>query len=146
VRRLLHAVSASKTVTFGKVAGTALLAGVIAAVLVVAAAAHPTGGDPAKISFNGKALYRTYCGKCHALSAALSAGFGSAGGGLGVDGGPSFNDLRVPASYTILAITEPTGGHERLHTRLSVSQVKAVAAWLARTTAHNPLPSLPTDG
>jgi mono/diheme cytochrome c family protein len=137
-------------VTFGKVAGTALLAGAATVVLVSAAAGRPTGaaagGDPAKVSLNGKALYRTYCGKCHALSAALSAGFGSSGGGLGINGGPSFNELRVPVSYTILAITEPTGGHELLHTRMNVGQVKAVAGWLARTTAHNPLPMLPTDG
>ena len=134
----------------GKVAGTALLTGAVTAVLVVSAAWRPTGAaagaDPAKVSLNGKALYRTYCGKCHALAAALSAGFGSSGGGLGADGGPSFDELRVPVSYTIMAITEPTGGHELLHTRLSVRQVKSVAAWLARTTRRNPLPALPTDG
>jgi mono/diheme cytochrome c family protein len=136
--------------TLGKVAGTALLAGVVTVVLVAAAAWRPTGaaagGDPAKVSLDGKALYRTYCGKCHALAAALSAGFGSAGGGLGVNGGPGFNDLRVPAFYTIQAITEPTGGHELIHKKMKVSQVKAVAAWLARITARNPLPMLPTDG
>jgi mono/diheme cytochrome c family protein len=91
-------------------------------------------------------LYRTYCGKCHALTAALSAGFGSTGGGLGANGGPSFNEIRVPVSYTIQAITEPTGGHERLRTRLSPTQVNTVASWLARTTSRNPLPALPTDG
>jgi mono/diheme cytochrome c family protein len=134
---------------FGKVAGSALLTGVIAVLLIVVVVWGSTraaaGTTPANASLNGKALYRTYCGKCHALAAALSAGFGSSGG-LSVNGGPSFNDLRVPASYTILAITEPTGGHELLHTRLNVSQVKAVAAWLARTTSNHPLPMLPTDG
>lgn len=110
------------------------------------AQAQAAGLPPLPAALNGKALYRTYCGKCHALAAALSAGFGSLGGGLGVDGGPSFDELRVPVPYTIQAITEPTGGHERLRTRLKPNQVKAVAAWLARTTSRNPIPALPTDG
>jgi len=94
----------------------------------------------------GKSLYRRYCGQCHALSAALAAGFGNNGGGLGRDGGPSFNDLRVPFSYTIAAMTEPTGGHEIVSKRMKPSDLRAVATYLARVTIRNPLPALPTDG
>ena len=130
------------------VALTAAAVGIAAAVGGIPLGRSPAGAavSPAKITFDGKALYRTYCGKCHALTAALAAGFGSSGGGLGEEGGPSFDELRIPVSYTITAITEPTGGHERVRTRLSSRQLAAVASWLARTTSRHPLPALPTDG
>jgi mono/diheme cytochrome c family protein len=114
--------------------------------LLLATASEAARTAPPRVQLNGKALYRTYCGKCHTLSAALAAGFGSSGRGLGVNGGPSFDELRVPVPYTVQAITEPTGGHERLSKRLSPAQVSAVAKWLARTTNRHPLPALPTDG
>jgi mono/diheme cytochrome c family protein len=89
----------------------------------------------------GKALYRQYCGKCHALSVALAAGFGSKANPLG---GPSFNSLRVPYSYSIQAVSEPTGGHERL--KLTPKQLITVAKYIAAVTAHHPIPASPTDG
>jgi mono/diheme cytochrome c family protein len=93
----------------------------------------------------GKRLYRQYCGQCHALSQALSAGFGSSGG-LGQNGGPSFNELRIPYVFSIEAVTEPTGGHELVSKRISMTQLSEVAAYIAKTTVHNPIPALPTDG
>ena len=59
----------------------------------------------------GKRLYRKYCGQCHSLTVALAAGFGS-NNGLGTDGGPSFETLRVPFNLSVLAITQPFIGHE----------------------------------
>ena len=93
----------------------------------------------------GKRLYRQYCGQCHALAQALSAGFGS-NGGLGQNGGPSFNDLRVPYTFSVEAVTEPTGGHEVVRRRITMSQLSQVAAYIARVTSQNPIPALPTDG
>jgi mono/diheme cytochrome c family protein len=94
----------------------------------------------------GKRLYRQYCGQCHALTAALSAGFGNNGAGLGENGGPSFDDLRVPFSYSVDAVTEPSGGHELVALRINPAQLKAVAMFIARVTSRNPIPALPTDG
>ena len=99
----------------------------------------PSAAKPAA----GVQLYRQYCGKCHALAAALSAGFGTT---TKQNGGPSFNNLRVPYNYSIEAITEPTGGHELLSRRITPKQLEAVARWIAKVTARNPLPALPTDG
>ena len=94
----------------------------------------------------GRQLYRQFCGKCHALAAALSAGFGNAKGGLGDLGGPSFNELRVPYSYSVQAVTEPTGGHEIVRRRINPKQLKQVSLWLAKVTRSHPIPALPTDG
>ena len=93
----------------------------------------------------GKRLYRQFCGQCHAFSPALSAGFGS-NNGLGKDGGPSFNELRIPFTFTVTAITEPTGGHEVVRTKITSKQLGNVARFIARATNHNPIPALPTDG
>lgn len=94
----------------------------------------------------GKQLYRQFCGKCHALSQALSAGFGNNTNGIGANGGPSFNDLSVAYKYSIQAITEPTGGHEIVRTKLTAKQVAEVASFLAKATRGHPIPALPTDG
>ena len=109
-------------------------------------AARSAGSEPAASQLViGKRLYRQYCGQCHALSQALSAGFGNSNG-LGVNGGPSFNDLRVPYSYSVNAVSEPSGGHERVRERISMRQLAEVATYIAKTTARNPVPALPTDG
>jgi mono/diheme cytochrome c family protein len=113
---------------------------------ISSASTGPAASTKTSLLVVGKSLYRKYCGQCHALSAALSAGFGNNGGGLGKDGGPSLNDLRVPFAYTVAAITEPTGGHEIVATRMKPSDLRAVAKYVARVTVNNPLPALPTDG
>jgi mono/diheme cytochrome c family protein len=91
-------------------------------------------------------LYRQFCGKCHALSAARSAGFGSSKNGFGDLGGPSFNELRVPYKYSITAVTLPTGGHEAVGRKITPIQLTRVATYIATVTKHNPIPALPTDG
>ena len=68
------------------------LAALLAAVPVTFTLAAPAA--PSKLEI-GKKVYRKYCGQCHALNEALAAGFGS-DKGLGTDGGPSFNNLKVP--------------------------------------------------
>jgi mono/diheme cytochrome c family protein len=115
-------------------------------ILIPPAASDLRGNStPSKLVF-GKRLYRQYCGQCHALSAALSAGFGNSSGGLGQDGGPSFNSLRVPYIYSVDAVSEPTGGHELVRLRLTMGELSAVATFIAKTTVGNPIPALPTDG
>src|SRR4051812_29179031 len=103
-----------------RLAALCSIAAVMTAVLVgVAVGAGPSGraAVPNKLEL-GKQLYRKYCGQCHALQAALAAGFGS-DKGLGQDGGPSFNDLKVPYNLSIVAVTEQFGGHELVVKRMT---------------------------
>jgi mono/diheme cytochrome c family protein len=111
------------------------------------AAASSTAAAPSTALVTGRKLYRQFCGKCHALDEALSAGFGSNGKfGLGEYGGPSFNELRVPYSFSVSAVTLPTGGHEKVRTKISSKQLHQVAAFIADVTRKNPVPAKPTDG
>ena len=128
-----------------------VVASAVLAVSVVAstralATASPAATKATSELATGKQLYRQFCGKCHALAAALSAGFGSSKNGFGTLGGPSFNELSVPYSYSITAVTLPTGGHEVVRKRISAPQLKKVAAFIATTTRRNPIPAMPTDG
>ncbi len=93
----------------------------------------------------GKALYRKYCGQCHALTAALAAGFGS-DKGLGTDGGPSFNDLDVPFNLSIVAVTEQFGGHELVVKRMTWPQLRLVSSFVAAATKTNPYLARISDG
>lgn len=94
----------------------------------------------------GRQLYRRYCGQCHALAAALAAGFGNNVQGVGRNGGPSFNELRVSYSASVNAVTEPTGGHEKIRTLIPPPQLIEIATYIARATRNNPIPALSTDG
>jgi mono/diheme cytochrome c family protein len=93
----------------------------------------------------GKKLYRKYCGQCHALREARAVGFGSEKG-LGSDGGPSFNNLRVPYYLSVLLVTQRSAGHEKLARKLKWHEVKKVSAFVARATRDHPILALPIDG
>jgi hypothetical protein len=93
----------------------------------------------------GKQLYRKYCGQCHALSQALAAGFGS-DKGLGTDGGPSFNDLRVPFNLSIVAVTEQFGGHELVVKRMTWDQLNQVSSFVQVATKENEYLARISDG
>ena len=84
-------------------------------------------------------------GQCHALSQALSAGFGS-DSGLGQDGGPSFNDLRVPYTLSYVAVTEQFGGHELVVTRMTYPELNLVCAFVQAATKGNPYLARISDG
>jgi mono/diheme cytochrome c family protein len=103
---------------------------------------------PATVDFaTGRKLYRQFCGKCHALDAALAAGFGSSAKfGFGEYGGPSFNPLRVPYAFSVTSVAQPTGGHEKIKAKMTAKQVHMVAAWVARVTRNHPILAKPTDG
>lgn len=128
----------------------AVVLSVAVAVAVVTSAASYAATSPqtagATTPAIGKTLYRQFCGRCHALSEALSAGFGSNTKGIARNGGPSFNNLRIPYSYSVAAVTEPTGGHELVAKKITMSQLSKVARYVATVTGHHPLPALPTDG
>ena len=102
------------------------------------------GAVPNKLEL-GKQLYRKYCGQCHALQAALAAGFGS-DKGLGQDGGPSFNNLKVPYNLSIVAVTEQFGGHELVVKRMTWTQLNQVSAFVATATKNNPYLARISDG
>ena len=94
---------------------------------------------------NGKRVYRTYCGQCHALAAALAAGFG-AQNKFGQDGGPSFDDLKVSASLCIIAITEQFGGHEIIVKKMNWTQIHDVSAFVQAATLNHPTVAKISDG
>ncbi len=104
----------------------------------------PVTGQPV----TGRELYRKFCGQCHAFKAARAVGFGSSKrkNGLGKLGGPSFNELRIPYAINVRHVTQPTGGHEVVKTKITLKQLHTVATFIARETRRNPIPSLPTDG
>jgi len=110
------------------------------------ATASPRASTATGVLATGRQLYRQFCGKCHALSAALAAGFGESTNGFGTLGGPSFNELDVPYHYSITAVTLPTGGHEVVRKKITAPQLIRVATYIARVTKGNPIPALPTDG
>jgi mono/diheme cytochrome c family protein len=129
------------------------MAAVLAAVAVGCALAargsastHVAAGTGAPTQLEvGKQLYRKYCGQCHALIAALAAGFGS-DKGLGTDGGPSFNNLRVPYNLSIVAVTEQFGGHELVVKKMTWEQLGQVAKFVQIATAKNPYLARISDG
>lgn len=116
-----------------------------AATSATTSSATATGSSTSNLSVVGKELYRQFCGQCHALSQALAAGFGS-NNGLGQYGGPSFNNLRVPYSLSIQAVTESFAGHEKVVALITWQQLDEVSAFIAAATAHNPYLARVTDG
>jgi len=112
----------------------------------LAAAAGRSASARAAESLTGRELYRKFCGQCHAFKAARAVGFGSNKSGLGKLGGPSFDELRIPYTISVRHVTQPTGGHEIVRTRITLKQLHTVAAYIAEKTRRNPIPALPTDG
>jgi mono/diheme cytochrome c family protein len=123
------------------------LAALLAAVLFVAVpVTYSVAALPSLAkSEAGKKVYRKYCGQCHALNEALAAGFGS-DKGLGQDGGPSFNNLRVPYNLSIIAVTEIFGGHELVVKKMTWEQLNQVASFVAAATKNHPYLARQSDG
>jgi len=94
---------------------------------------------------SGKRLYRKYCGQCHALRAARAAGFGTEAK-FGKDGGPSFNNLRVPFALSVSLMTQASNGHERVFHKLKWKEITDVAKFIAAATKDHPILAQPTDG
>ena len=123
---------------------TLACAGALVAV-PLATAGSPAPSRASAAPAGGRVLYRRYCGQCHALTAALAAGFGTENG-LGTDGGPSFNTLRISFKLSVLALTLPFIGHEVLVRRLNWAQIVTISRYLALVTRGHPQLALSTDG
>jgi mono/diheme cytochrome c family protein len=89
-----------------------------------------------KFMIEGRKLYKEYCGKCHALKVANSAGFG----GPTTEPGPSFNDVRVNYRRSINAVVESIGGHETISKKMTFKEIEDVSRYTAIVTKKNPLP------
>ena len=124
------------------IAASLFLAATATGALAARSAGEPSGESRLK---SGKQLYRKYCGQCHALEEANAVGFGS-NRGLGKEGGPSFNNLRVPYSLSVTLLMQASNGHERIVHKLKFAQIRDVATFLAAATKTHSHLALPTDG
>lgn len=120
----------------------------VLAVALIAPAAYglSRAQTPANLD-GGKKLYRQFCGQCHALKEARAVGFGSANkNGAGELGGPSFNELRVTAQQSLLAITGVWDGHSKVMTLMTRSEINLVSKYVQSATRdHKYKASLPSD-
>jgi mono/diheme cytochrome c family protein len=125
---------------------------VLAALALIAPAAYAISAaqTPANLE-GGKKLYRKFCGQCHALKEAKAVGFGlgatnKSGKGETDLAGPSFNELRVTALQSQLAITGVWDGHGKVMTLMTHAQIKLVSKYIASATRdHKYKATLPSD-
>ena len=89
--------------------------------------------SPASGSTASTAVSATPCASARAV------GFGS-NGGLGKDGGPSFNLLRVPFSLSMSLMTQASNGHERVIHKLKWAEIRDVARFIDTATKNTSRP------
>ena len=108
--------------------------------------ASTSAQTPARLD-GGKKLYRQFCGQCHALKEAKAVGAGSAQKSkYGEDGGPSFNELKVTAHQSLLAIIGVWDGHSKVMTLMTRSEINLVSKYVeAATKDHKYKATLPSD-
>jgi mono/diheme cytochrome c family protein len=95
----------------------------------------------------GKKAYRQFCGQCHALKEARAVGFGSAKQkGVGEDGGPSFNQLKVSYQMCLASVTMLFGGHEKVVRKMTWQQIKDVSKFVQYSTRDHPIVARFSDG
>ena len=95
----------------------------------------------------GKKAYRQFCGQCHALKEARAVGFGSAKQkGVGEDGGPSFNQLKVSYQMCLASVTMLFGGHEKVIRKMTWQQIKDVSKFVQYATRTHPIVAKFSDG
>ena len=108
-----------------------------------AASAQPTS----EVLDLGKKSYRQFCGQCHALKEARAVGFGSAKQkGVGEDGGPSFNQLKVSYQMCLASVTMLFGGHEKVVRKMTWQQIKDVSKFVQFATRGHPIVARFSDG
>ena len=128
------------------------LASVLLAIASPVAGARASGQtrvaavEPATIA-TGKKIYRQFCGQCHALKEANAVGFGSAKSkGVGEDGGPSFNQLKISYAMCMASVTMLFGGHEKVIRKMTWTQIKDVAKYVQYSTRTHPIVAKFSDG
>ena len=95
----------------------------------------------------GKKVYREFCGQCHALKEARAVGFGSAKRkGVGEDGGPSLNPLKVSYAMCLASVTMLFGGHEKVVRKMTWKQLKDVSKLVQYATRDHPIVAKFSDG
>src|SRR5262245_43130978 len=95
----------------------------------------------------GKKSYRQFCGQCHARKEARAVGFGSAKQkGVGEDGGPSFNQLKVSYQMCLASVTMLFGGHEKVIRKMTWQQIKDVSKFVQWATRDHPIVAKFSDG
>jgi mono/diheme cytochrome c family protein len=124
---------------------------VVLAVAIVVPAAYGLASTqhaqtPANLD-GGKKLYRQFCGQCHALKEAKAVGAGSAQKSkYGEEGGPSFNELKVTAQQSLLAITGVWDGHSKVMTLMTRAEINLVSKYVQSATRdHKYKATLPSD-
>jgi hypothetical protein len=127
---------------------TALLVGVhTASVLADSSHAAPSAQPSDEVLAIGKKAYRQFCGQCHALKEAHAVGFGSAKQkGVGEDGGPSFNQLKVSYQMCLASVTMLFGGHEKVIRKMTWQQIKDVSLFVQWATRTHPIVAKFSDG
>ena len=119
----------------------------VASVAADSSHAAPSAQPSAEVLDIGKKAYRQFCGQCHALKEALAVGFGSAQNkGVGQDGGPSFNQLKVSYQMCLASVTMLFGGHEKVIRKMTWQQIKDVSKFVQYATRDHPIVAKFSDG
>jgi len=109
--------------------------------------AAPSAQPTSEALVVGKKAYREFCGQCHALKEANAVGFGSAKDkGVGQDGGPSFNQLKVSYQMCLASVTMLFGGHEKVIRKMTWQQIKDVSKFVQFATRDHPIVAKFSDG
>jgi mono/diheme cytochrome c family protein len=107
----------------------------------------PSAQPSSQVLEIGKNAYRQFCGQCHALKEARAVGFGSAKQkGVGEDGGPSFNQLKVSYQMCLASVTMLFGGHEKVVRKMTWQQIKDVSKFVQYATRDHPIVAKFSDG
>ena len=101
----------------------------------------------AAMMVEGRKLYRKYCGQCHALDDARAVGIGSAKKkGVGEDGGPGFNQLKVSYQMSMASVTGLFDGHDKVIRKMTWKQVHDVSKYVQWATRDHPIVAKFSDG
>jgi hypothetical protein len=129
------------------VAVAALAGAHVTSVSAGSSRASPSAQPSSNVLEVGEKAYRQFCGQCHALKEALSVGFGSAKSkGVGEDGGPSFNQLKVSYQMCLASVTMLFGGHEKVVRKMTWQQLKDVSKFVQYATRTHPIVAKFSDG
>jgi len=88
-----------------------------------------------------------FCRAGTALKEARAVGFGSANKkGVGEDGGPSLDPLKVSYAMCLASVTMLFGGHEKVVRKMTWKQIKDVSKFVQYATRDHPIVAKYSDG